>query len=202
MQIEQVLNNIVQYLTCQNINFSNNYEDGRVNSIANESEVLKIIEKNFEINIPTSRSWADFFICDTIPVNIKITTTKTADNMSSKKGIYYALTGQIYPGNDSWENYLRLLRDNIKETDKDYYFLVCNKDSPTKIFFNSLKSLQSLTPNGNNLPFQIKWSQNENRINRNFEDAKKLILTTLGVSITKRADAYISFKKYFKEYIE
>ena len=116
---------ICKHLQKASVKLSNKQDDGRINSILNESEVLKLIEQKFEIGIHKTRDWADFYIDDT-PVNIKITTTKTADNASSKKGLYYALTGEIYTGNGQWDNYLKSLKDNIKDTEKDYYFLVIN----------------------------------------------------------------------------
>ena len=195
------LKEIVDYLREKNLSLSKSQKDGRINSILNEDEVLKVIEQKFEIEIPNVREWADFYI-DNIPVNIKITTTQTADNASSKKGLFYALTGKIYKGNNSWEHYLKELKENIKETDKDYYFLIINKKDNQDIFYNSLKSLNKIVPNGNNLPFQIKWDENRIPIRRNFNEAKKMLLEKLGKSIKLRADVYFIFKNYFSEYLK
>ena len=197
---KEILNEICTYLKNENISLSSQQNDGRVNSILNEDEVLRIIEQRFNIDTPSARDWADFYI-DKIPVNIKITTTNTADNASSKKGVYYALTGQIYSGNGQWEDYLKQLQQNIQDTDKDYYFLIVNKDDTSDIFINSLKQISSLQANGNNLPFQIKWCDNRDMIAKNFDEVKSLLLGTLGQSIKLRADAYISFQKYFSEYL-
>lgn len=194
------LKDIVEYLKSNEIILSKSSSDGRINSIKNEDEILKIIEKKFSIEIPQAREWADFFISD-IPVNIKITTTKTADNASSKKGLFYALTGNIYTGGNDWETYLKTLKENIKQTPNDYYFLIINKEKHKDIFLNSLKSIRTFQPNGNNLPFQIKWCENREPQQRNFEESKQLLLRVLGKSIKLRADAYISFQKYFNEYL-
>ena len=43
---------------------------------------------------------------------------------------------------------------------KDYYFLVLNKLDTNDIIINSLKGLAVLTPNINNLPFQVCWNKN------------------------------------------
>jgi hypothetical protein len=195
----QKLQEIVDYLKNSNLSLSNTQKDGRINSILNEDEVLKIIEKKFKIEIPTAREWADFYIDET-PVNIKITTTTTADNASSKKGLFYALTGKIYKGN-SWKHYLKELKENIKETNKDYYFLIINKNHNQDIFYNSLKSLNKVVPNGNNLPFQIKWDENRIPSKKSFKEAKKMLLEGLGKSIKLRADVYFIFKNYFSEYL-
>jgi hypothetical protein len=47
-----------------------------------------------------------------------------------------------------------------KNNKKDYYFLVLNKTNPKDIIINSLKGLNLLIPNINNLPFQVCWNKN------------------------------------------
>jgi hypothetical protein len=200
IKTKNILDDICNYLKRQNISLSSQQNDGRINSILNEDEILQLIEQKFNIDIPVARDWADFYI-DKVPVNIKITTTNTADNASSKKGLYYALTGQIYQGNNQWEDYLKQLKENIKNTNKDYYFLVINKNNTDDIFINSLKQISTLQPNGNNLPFQIKWCDNKTMNPKSFKKVKSLLLGTLGQSIKLRADAYISFQKYFSDYL-
>lgn len=199
-QAQNKLNKISNYLKTLNFQLSSQQDDGRINSILNENEVLKLIEKKFDIDIPQARDWADFYI-DNIPVNIKITTTNTADNVSSKKGLYYALTGEIYQGNGQWGNYLQLLKQNLKETKKDYYFLIINKQNTNDIFINSFKNISTLQPNGNNLPFQIKWRDNKKLNSKSWAKTKSLLLGTLGQSLKLRADAFVSFQKHFSQYI-
>ena len=43
---------------------------------------------------------------------------------------------------------------------KDYYFIVLNKTNTSDIIVNSVKGLSLLTPNINNLPFQVCWNKN------------------------------------------
>jgi len=43
---------------------------------------------------------------------------------------------------------------------KDYFFLVLNKRDNKDIIINSVKGLSVLTPNINNLPFQVCWNKN------------------------------------------
>lgn len=193
---------IVDFLKKNPLHLSQNSRDGRINSAFNEDEIIDILSNKFSINCPNMRDWVDFSFEENnifYPVNIKVSTTKTTDNLNCKLGIYYALTGQIPPFNNGvvWETYFKNLSQNIKESKADYYFLIINKDNSYDIFATSLKGLQSLTPNGNNLPFQAKWDSNRKIIQRNFQDAKKFILNTFEDSLKLRADAYISFKKYF-----
>ena len=44
---------------------------------------------------------------------------------------------------------------------KDYYFLVLNKNNNKHVIVNSVKGLKKITPNINNLPFQVKWNVNQ-----------------------------------------
>ena len=197
--IIEKLKEVVNFLNKENINLSKNNKDGRINSIKNEEEILKILLKKYEfIKQTNTRDWADFFI-DQYPINIKITEGNTNDNMSSKKGLYYSLTGLNCNYTD-WEKFLKSLKNNIKDVKTDYYFLVMFKNN-NQFFYNSLKKIRYLTPNGNNLPFQINWSKNKEPYNMNFEDSKKNILTTLGLSLKKRSMAYESFKNYFENYL-
>lgn len=202
--LPQTLLEMVEFLKKQNLSLSIQSRDGRINSAFNEDEIFTLLSQNFNINRPNMRDWVDFSFSENevfIPVNIKVSTTKTADNLNCKLGIYYALTGQIPPFNNSvfWDNYFRALRENLQENNVDYYFLIINKDNPSDVFATSLKGLESITPNGNNLPFQAKWDSNRNYIPRDFEEAKDFILHTFAESLKLRADAYLSFRKYFCE---
>lgn len=202
-----IIENICQYLKDANLTLSRNFTDGRLNSAENESEILKLISKKFKIIIPRDREWFDFSIEDNgefYPVNIKITDTTHSDNLSCKLGIYYALTGLLpdIKNEVAWGKYFARLHQNIGTfKNKDYYFLVINKENTKDIFSNSLKGLQELTPNGNNLPFQCKWGINRNHTERDFNQAKDFLLRTLGYSIKLRNQMYFDFQKYFPEYV-
>ena len=199
------LTQIVNFLKKYDFNLSRKTRDGRINSAFNEDEIFNIINKNFEVSRPSMRDWIDFSFEENgkfYPVNIKVTTTQTADNLNCKLGIYYALTGHYPPfGNEVvWEKYFKALSENLKPNDEDYYFLIVNKNDFGDVFATSLKCLQSITPNGNNLPFQAKWDVNRSPQNRTFEEAKDFILETFAQSLKLRADAYFHFINYFSEY--
>ncbi len=168
---------------------------------------MNIITGRFKVDIPKYRSWYDFSFKDNnlfIPVNIKITETTKADNLNAKLGIYYALTGLLptFPNEINWLRYFEELSNNIgSNKDRDYYFLIINKQNTNEVIVNSLKSLKKLVPNGNNLPFQCRWCDNKEPVKRTFLQAEKFLLTTFGKSIKLRAEIYFQFKKYFKEYV-
>lgn len=196
---------IRDFLISQNLHLSQTSRDGRLNSAINEDEIFRIIEQNFsDIIYPKKRDWFDFAYKQNgkfYPVNIKVTELST-DNLNCKLGIYYALTGAIPPFDNQcdWGKFLEILSQNIKENDKDYYFLVVNKTNLDDIFYIGLKQMQNLTPNGNNLPFQANWGINKNPQNRNYEEAKSFILTTLGKSFKLRARAYEQFLEFFPQF--
>jgi phospholipase C len=62
---------------------------------------------------------------------------------------------------------------------KDYYFLVLNKTDNTDIIVNSVKGLTILTPNINNLPFQVCWDKNRVFKYENINKKVKLFIDCL-----------------------
>ncbi|MFP6045981.1 restriction endonuclease, partial [Helicobacter pylori] len=58
---------------------------------------------------------------------------------------------------------------------------IINKNDPKDIFINSLKGIQTLQPN--NLPFQCKWDNNREIVQRNFIESKNFILSALAKSV-------------------
>ncbi|WRE41185.1 restriction endonuclease [Helicobacter pylori] len=199
------LNEIAEFLKTNPCHLSQPLQDGRLNSSINEEEILNTI-KHFPIQLPKAREWWDFsFKKNDIfyPVNIKTTTTKTADNLNGKLGIYYALCGLVPEFNNeiAWEKYFQKLHKDLgKNTNKDYYFLIINKNDPKDIFINSLKGIQTLQPN--NLPFQCKWDNNREIIQRSFIESKNFILSALAKSVKLRANIYLTFKEVFGEFFE
>ncbi len=164
-------------------------------------EILNTIKHPFPIQLPKAREWWDFSFEENdifYPVNIKTTTTKTADNLNCQLGIYYALCGLLPTFNNeiAWEKYFQKLHKDLgKNTDRDYYFLIINKNDPKDIFINSLKGIQTLQPN--NLPFQCKWDNNREIIQRDFDESKNFILSALAENVKLRANIYLKFKEFF-----
>ncbi len=188
------LNEIAEFLRTNPYNLSQPLQDGRLNSSVNEEEILNTIKDYFPIQLPKVREWWDFsFKKNDIfyPVNIKTTTTKTADDLNGKLGIYYALCGLLPEFNNeiAWEKYFHKLHKDLgTNTNRDYYFLIINKNDPKDIFINSLKGIQTLQPN--NLPFQCKWDNNREIVQRSFIESKNFILSALAKSVKLRANIY------------
>ncbi|MEJ8624326.1 restriction endonuclease [Helicobacter pylori] len=188
------LNEIAEFLRTNPYHLSQPLQDGRLNSSVNEEEILNTIKDYFPIQLPKAREWWDFSFKENdifYPVNIKTTTTKTADNLNGKLGIYYALCGLVPEFNNeiAWEKYFQKLHKDLgKNTNRDYYFLIINKNDPKDVFINSLKGIQTLQPN--NLPFQCKWDNNREIVQRDFDGSKNFILSALAKSVKLRANIY------------
>ncbi len=200
------LNEIAEFLRTNPYNLSQPLQDGRLNLSVNEEEILNTIKDYFPIQLPRAREWWDFSFEENkifYPVNIKTTTTKTADNLNGKLGIYYALCGLLPEFNNeiAWEKYFQKLHKDLgKNTNRDYYFLIINKNDPKDVFINSLKGIQTLQPN--NLPFQCKWDNNRKIVQRSFIESKNFILSALAKSVKLRANVYLTFKEFFGEFFE
>ncbi|GAA8426525.1 hypothetical protein Hpkin79_02530 [Helicobacter pylori] len=200
------LNEIAEFLKTNPYHLSQPLQDGQLNPSVNEEEILNTIKGNFPIQLPKAREWWDFSFEENkifYPVNIKTTTTKTADNLNGKLGIYYALCGLVPEFNNeiAWEKYFHKLHKDLgTNTNRDYYFLIINKNDPKDVFINSLKGIQTLQPN--NLPFQCKWDNNREIVQRSFMESKNFILSALAKSVTLRANIYLAFKEVFGEFFE
>ena len=161
------------FLKSQVFQFSNQNEDGRINSCFDENKIIELLVENFggKIKKPKIRMWYDFLVFDYLygwlPVNIKTTTTKTRDNTGNLAMCVYAYTNYFLDLDKPYTNgnMSNLFFDELKNkkynkyNKKDYYFLVLNKLN-NEIIVNSVKGLEKLTPNINNLPFQICWNKN------------------------------------------
>lgn len=220
-EYDLVLNELIDMLKKQNINLSSLNGDGRINSILNEEEVIDILLKIYKsvpifnkMNLilekqPKPRWWYDILIRDIdynfyCPINIKISdfSNSSADNLSSKEGLYFSLTGEVNEKcPNTWGKFFNLLSNNIKENNTDYFFIVLNKNDNREIIFNSMRRLNTLTPNGNNPPFQCKWSENKIIIERTFNKAKDFLLKNLYITVRKRAQILEEFNDAFKDYM-
>lgn len=175
-QLPLILYKIQKYLKLQAFQFSTQNDDGRINSCIDEDEIIKLLVENFgeKIRKPKIRMWYDILAFDYmygwIPINIKTTTTLTSDNTGNLAMCVYAYTNEMLNihNNATYENgimsdvlFKKLKNKNYNTNNKkDYYFVVLNKVNSSDIIVNSVKGLTILTPNINNLPFQVCWDKN------------------------------------------
>jgi hypothetical protein len=218
---EAFLNNLIDLILKNNMKYSSESTDGRINSINDENTARNLIisicnkipHKGYEIDQSRDRNWYDIAFInptdqdDILPINIKVSNLGT-DNISGKEGIFYALTGKNpskYTIN-SWDAFMKELFSNLDtaiDPAKDYYFLVFNKAKKNGIdcYWTSLKNLLELTPNGNNLPFQSNWTANRTRVKRNNVEAFKFLLNHLRNSHNKRASTSNDVIKYIDKIV-
>lgn len=176
--------------------------DGRLTSAISEDLVINFLQNLFiQKNIPATievapmRYWYDFLIKfkdgENIPVNLKITTGNQADNISSRKGMFYTLTGLSPNKVSGLERHAsfneQLLKNYNPESHTDYYFIIYFKDKEN-FLFTSLKRIETLIPNGSNLPFQCKWKNNFIYTKRNEKEQSDYILNTFIDSFIKKAN--------------
>ena len=188
----------VEYLNTQSIVVSENHEDGRVNSIDDEDTIIDLLVEKFGDNIetPPPRCWWDVKVFG-YPLNIKSSKFgNAADNFSSKAAILYALTD--LPEEEvtctSWKSFQNKLQMNSsQEKPRDYYIIVLDKTT-NKVYLQSLKSLQKLTSNGNNLPFQIKWKDNTHPIERNYLQSYDFLIQCYKDSVRKKILSHDGFE--------
>ena len=171
-----IMYKIQKYLQSQMFCFSTKNEDGRINSCMDEENVIELLIQQFgdRIKKPKIRMWYDILafdsIYDWVPINIKTTTTNTPDNTGNIAMCVHAYTNEmldIHSSNSYASGKMSsVLFDKLKKKEynthnkKDYYFIVLNKTDATDIIVNSVKGLTTLTPNINNLPFQVCWDKN------------------------------------------
>ena len=171
-----IMYKIQKYMKSQPFQFSTQNEDGRINSCIDEDVVIALLIEKFgeKIKKPKIRMWYDILAFDSmygwIPINIKTTTTITSDNTGNLAMCVYAYTDEKLDihKDKSYENgkMSDILFDKLKNkhyntnNKKDYYFVVLNKTDASDVIVNSVKGLTTLTPNINNLPFQVCWDKN------------------------------------------
>ncbi len=202
MAIPKILMEMKEHLVLTAIQLEKRHADGRLNSAINEEQILEVLRKKFSIEEPEAREWYDFIAVDgkfKFPVNIKVSTLETTDNVQCKLGIYYALTGKWpdFSNGIAWESFFKRVKSDLNYSESgDYFFLVVGKSDPSDIIVTSLKQIGSLVPNGNNLPFQCHWGRNRTLVSRSHHDAVKFILGVLGRSCELRANIKSEFEKY------
>ena len=170
-------------------------DDGRINSCSDEDKLIELLKKDFSdrIKIPRFRMWYDILLydnlCGWLPVNIKSTTTLSSDNTGNLAMCVYAYTDMVleldneksYSNGKMSEILFQKLKNKEynKKSKKDYYFIVLNKQKKSDIIINSVKGLTLLTPNINNLPYQVCWNKNRLFIYENINKRIEMFINCL-----------------------
>jgi hypothetical protein len=196
----KILVEVIQFLNSIKIDVSENHEDGRVNSIDDEDTIIDLlIEKYGEKNIqrPVAREWWDVRVFG-YPLQLKSSKYGSAsDNFSSKAAVLYALTDlpEDKVKVTSWQNFQQaLLKNSSEDNHRDYYIFSLNKVT-NEVHLSSLKTLQKITPNGNNLPFQIKWSDNTQPVQRTHRQSYEFLVECYKESVRRKISAHDGFEE-------
>lgn len=188
------LKDLVSFLNSKTLELSSNFEDGRVNSMANEPYIIDLIKEYYKndetviLHLPVDRYWYDLAITYKdvdifVPINIKITNfdNNSADNANSWKGLFWTFYNKLDVG-----NYTKMLNiisetnfDLIEKIDNDYYYIVVDKKKGNRVVFNSIKQLSEVVKNANNLPYQIKWGKNLEVRDNTVRESYKIIFTPI-----------------------
>lgn len=189
--------------------------DGREDSQKSERRITQTLALQFEADQyfadngltfkpSPARYWYDFLVEGEdrfwLPVNVKISGFGGSDNLASKEGLFYAMTGvdpkkvpnptrptQIW-GINAWEPYCDAMAHYFgTNKDADYYFLVINKTEVGHVFWTSLRHMAALDPNGNNLPYQAHWARNTQRIERTWEESAEFLMGVFRQALVLRA---------------
>jgi hypothetical protein len=189
--------------------------DGREDSQKSERRITQTLALQFEadqffadnglIFEPSpARYWYDFLVEGEdgtwLPVNVKISGFGGSDNLASKEGLFYAMTGvdpkkvphRTNPkqtwGINSWEPYCEAMAHYFGASKgADYYFLVINKTDIGHVFWTSLRHMAALDPNGNNLPYQAHWARNTQRVERTWEESAQFLMGVFREALVLRA---------------
>ena len=173
--LPKIMINIKEHLEKCDITICTKYKDGRKNSIEDEETIKKLLLEKFPDNIKVpigERWWYDILVKEEcygwIPVNIKVAKLKEPINCGNLSLCVYSYTDEKLEFDKQYNNgeMTKILKNKLDKKEynndnlKDYYFLVINKENTKDIIINGTKGLSELTPNINNLPFQIKWDKN------------------------------------------
>jgi hypothetical protein len=198
----QVLTEVVAYLNTIQIPVSKK-RDGRLASAEDESTVFDLLLEKFGsenvIREPKTRWWWDYTLFGCV-VNFKSSTYTTADNFSSKGAILWALTNLDESYVDKmnscgWKKFQNALKENSKEdNNRDYHIISLNKIT-NEVHLSSLKTLAKIVPNGSNLPFQIKWADNLQPVQRTHRQSYEFLVECYKKSVIQKVSAHDGFEE-------
>lgn len=143
-----------------------------------------------------------------LPVNIKLTSVNSKgvsgnDNVSSKEGLIWTFTNEEPSNNRSWPSLREALNNPVITSNRDYYFLIVDKNNLQDIWFTSFKQINSVKVNANNLPFQTVWTENRILSEKGEFDVFKLLFSTFqkGLdNLKERINSLEGAMKVIKEY--
>lgn len=137
---------------------------------------------------------------------LKINYNDRADNTGNLAICVYAYTDMKLDFDLAYKNGVmsKVLVSKLQTKDyntnhkKDYYFLVLNKLDCNDIIINSIKGLEILNPNNNNLPFQVIWNKNKTFVYGNIYKKIKMFVDCVNKPKISWKETFISNMKTLK----
>lgn len=184
------------------INIETGNEDGRITSAIKEHEYLDALEQKLGLKFKKAppRYWYDFTVCD-IPINLKLTMGKTADNAFNKTALLYSITGQVPSvSNMSFNKFNTILKNTPWKMERDmmteYHYLVVYKGT-NKIVFKSIFDIEEFRTNPSNT-LQIHWGKESqtHAETKPWVDKAKHILKLIQKSVRQSIETMLEFAQY------
>lgn len=161
--------------------------DGRIDSAIKEGPFLhelksQLLSKypDWDIVISPPRAFCDITI-NSIPINLKLTDCKTADNSVNKSAIYFSITGNTnYPYASNWNDFLRHLQNAkgnneikmVRHKPTEYHYLVKNKITGD-VLLKPIFDIKTYISNPSN-DLQINWKNEFASISYSTDDSEYL----------------------------
>lgn len=164
-----------------------------MNSKTDEENIIIHLQNKFGDNRilkSPERRFGDMIV-DGHVVNIKTSKLKSCDNAYSPGGFLWAFTDMGFdeiPASVSPKKFNTFIVGRKADIDRDYWFLVVDKNSPNRVIVRGLKQLQYVRSNPRNF-FQISWKDEflvgDVPTNVSTNAARRKILGTLAESYRK-----------------
>ena len=169
------------------------HDDGRINSNADEASIIAELKIKYGDNVyvPPPRHWFDVELFG-YPVNIKSSRMTTPDNVNAKQAMVWTFS-DVTSFSTPWRYFYEALGPGRRDIGRNYYFIILDKTT-SKVHLQSLRTLKTLTPNGNNLPFQVKWADNLAPVQRTSEEAFRFVIDVFKESVRKLRSAHDGFE--------
>jgi hypothetical protein len=181
-------------------------EDGRIDSAMKEKPFLEELKRQlledhptWDIVISPPRATCDIMV-NSLQINLKLTTCKSAENSANKPSIYYSITGLTnYPYSSNWNYFLKRLCDakinnQIKTTrhrQTEYHYLAKNKLTG-EVLLKPIFDIHTYISSASN-DLQINWKN---------EFIHSAYVTTDDEYIKKVQELLITIQKSVMEVIE
>jgi hypothetical protein len=175
---------------------SEDFSDGRVNSLLSERDILIRISENFtNVRLPSkSRSFGDFYIDidgKYFPANLKLTSQSNGsnDNLVGMVGImrHIFFNGKKINGHNKIATEIK--EENYSNEYNDYGFLSITKETG-KANVSTMLKMEGYTVNPSN-GFQANFNKINTVEEKSFEDGRAFMLNKYKEYLKKKAEAFL-----------